>query len=919
LEPEFKPGQGTYGSLTAMVRAATLLPDGSIVAAGNFTNFSNLACMGAVRLVDPVKAPAPPMFIGEAMNETIGEGESLLLSADARGGLPLSFQWLRNGQKVLGATSMTLALKRLGADQGGEYAVLITNAVGAVTSLVARITVAVPQPMRWTVDPGFAPELWHEPVVKAVVVQPDDRVLIAGEFSQVNGVLRRRIARLNPNGTLDPAFDPGENVALWPEAMVLQPDGKVVVGGYLHRLDSGRATSVARLNADGTLDGSFQFAEPGLPASALLLQPDGRLVVAGSFVSQLYWPRCGLIRVGPDGRLDETFASPEYGRTYADATLDPAGRVLAVGYFGARTGVDRFNSDGSLDQTFPVADYPSTIALQPDGRILLGGNKVSRLTPDGAPDSEWQIADPNAESFSLAVQRDGRVLVGGSFTAIGDSNRKGLLRLNPDGTLDPAFDARLDGTSWTRVQSVALAHDGGILAGGSFSHVGDRPASGLVRLQPDGTPDPGFVVELKRSGAVYALATRGPTNLLVGGEFLTLNGENQVRCASLSREGAPRTDVYTYKGPDSTIFAMASLGNDARSLAVVGGSFQNVNGLPSRGVAAIENGRFRSIGTIGFPGVSWPQVHAALVRSDGENVALGGSFGVVLADKNLRDFDSAAAIDGDVLALANGENSTLFVGGSFNRVGGLTRHSLARLKPSAAPFQSLILDTNFLADLPPGAAVTALKVLEDGELLAGGRFASVSGVGRANLVRLNRDGSPDASFDPGLGANDQVRALLVLPNGRAIVAGDFTTLDGADRRRLGRLLWNGRLDETLRLGAGADGRVNALLLLDDQSLVVGGEFTAFDGVRRTGLARLVPQPVAPLDPPQLWHPTLGASGFSVTITAQAGVTYRLESKAAPEEVSWTIVAEVLGAGADRQLTDPAPTSSQRFYRVTARE
>src|SRR5262249_20851844 len=134
--------------------------------------------------------------------------------------------------------------------------------------------------------PGFSTEL------ECIVVQPDGKVLIGGVFTSVNGTSRTRFARLNANGSLDTGFNP---VLVYPgipdyaervRSVVLQPDGKLLIGGDFISVNGTNRNRIARLNSDGSLDTSF---DPGtgfdLTAKALLQQPDGRIVVAGYFTS----------------------------------------------------------------------------------------------------------------------------------------------------------------------------------------------------------------------------------------------------------------------------------------------------------------------------------------------------------------------------------------------------------------------------------------------------------------------------------------------------------------------------------------------------------------------------------------------------------------------------------------------------------
>src|SRR5687768_17379325 len=267
---------------------------------------------------------------------------------------------------------------------------------------------------------GFDPNANN--LILAVVVQPDGKILIGGGFSTLspNGgaaVTRNGIARLNPDGTLDAAFDPNANGSV--NTIALQADGKIVIGGFFTTLSPNGGVAVtrnriARLNPDGTLDASFDPNANGAVRS-LAVQPDGKILVGGQFN--------GANSIG--GQARNRFAR-----------LDPA--------------------TGMADSFDPNANNTVfAIAVQRDGKILAGGNfngansiggqmrnRIARLDPTtGLADG----FDPNANGgvFAIAIQPDGRILAGGSFNganSIGGQLRNRIARLDPVSGLADGFN-----------------------------------------------------------------------------------------------------------------------------------------------------------------------------------------------------------------------------------------------------------------------------------------------------------------------------------------------------------------------------------------------------------------------------------------------------------------------------------------------
>lgn len=356
--------------------------------------------------------------------------------------------------------------------------------------------------------------------VYATAVQPDGKFIVVGRFDSVLGVPRRNVARINADGTLDKAFDP--NVSGEIHTVVLQADGKILLGGAISSVRPNGAasptyrTGIVRLNGDGSLDAGFD-PKPDTHVESIAVQPDGMILLGGSFhtlqpngeISPT--TRMNIARVNEDGSLDKGF-DPNANGAVNSVVLQADGKILLGGNFTtiggpneiARKYIARVNADGSLDAGFDpkAGGAVECIAVQPDGRILLGGrfitlqpngaatattrNRIARLNRDGSVDAGF---NPNAADyvFSIALQADGKILLGGSFTTLQPNgamyvtHRSRIARLNADGSLDATFDPNAN----SYVRSVALQGDGKILAGGAFTMVGKTMRGGLVRLQND--------------------------------------------------------------------------------------------------------------------------------------------------------------------------------------------------------------------------------------------------------------------------------------------------------------------------------------------------------------------------------------------------------------------------------------------------
>ena len=279
--------------------------------------------------------------------------------------------------------------------------------------------------------------------VFALALQPDGRILLAGAFSEVNGQVCRRIARLNPDGSVDQGFTGKGGVNKEVRAVVVQPDGKIIVAGHFDTVSGRKQGGVARFNPDGRRDGTFR---PGAGTAAfvwgLALQPDGKILAVGDFTTFDRKPYNRVVRLQSDGAVDASFAVGDGADAQVFAVaVQPDGKILVAGDFTLfnqveRNRIARLNADGTLDQKFNPGQGPSdgirTLALQPDGKILIGGvfknveglprNRIARLKADGSLDASFDAGEGASEVVRwVAPLADGKIVVVGAFSRFAGS------------------------------------------------------------------------------------------------------------------------------------------------------------------------------------------------------------------------------------------------------------------------------------------------------------------------------------------------------------------------------------------------------------------------------------------------------------------------------------------------------------------
>ena len=350
--------------------------------------------------------------------------------------------------------------------------------------------------------------------VVTVAQQPNGKLLVGGNFLNFNQEAGSVLVRLNTDGTRDNTFaltGSGFNNSIY--AIAVQPDGKVLVGGYFYEYNGTSCEHIARLNADGTLDNTFAvgtgFDEM---VNSLVLQPDGKVLVTGSFYAYNGTSRQRIARLNADGTLDNTFVvGTSFDGAVQALVLQPDGKVLVGGNFFTYNGtsrqrIARLNADGTLDNTFAVGTGfnggVQALVLQPDGKVLAGGafsayngtsrQGIARLNADGTLDNTFAVGTGlDGWVYSLAVQPDGKVLVGGSFGSYNSDAAApdGLLRLTTTGTLDNTFNSGGRGLAGRTGYGLVVQADGKIVTGGTMTAYNYSVVGRMVRVNPDGTPD----------------------------------------------------------------------------------------------------------------------------------------------------------------------------------------------------------------------------------------------------------------------------------------------------------------------------------------------------------------------------------------------------------------------------------------------
>lgn len=328
--------------------------------------------------------------------------------------------------------------------------------------------------------------------IRSLAIQTDNKIIASGDFSEINGMAAKKLARLNADGTVDTSFNAGTGPGSAPTEITIQPDGKIIIIGSFTSYNGTPAQRIARLNSDGSRDTSFNMVTNGIINEATV-QPDGKIFVGGSFTIANNQVRNGIVKLNSDGSLDNTFSVVLSQNVDIQSIIVQAdGKIVIGGLFPgvngfARSNMARLNSDGSVDASFNAGSITAArqIIRQPDGKYLIRSNQVFRRNADGSVDNTFRTTDIANSSdlpilYQIALLDDGSVIVVGTFDRVDGNQRKNIARYKSDGTLNTLF---LPEGADNTVFAVAKQSNGKTVVGGAFKFIGNVKRAGIARIE----------------------------------------------------------------------------------------------------------------------------------------------------------------------------------------------------------------------------------------------------------------------------------------------------------------------------------------------------------------------------------------------------------------------------------------------------
>ncbi|WP_183906784.1 T9SS type A sorting domain-containing protein [Rufibacter immobilis] len=722
-----------------------------------------------------------------------------------------------------------------------------------------------------SIDSSFKVNQPYDGYVYSISLQKDGKFIVGGNFSRPSTTAMLNINRLNQDGSIDPSFNPGisftsrfihRTASVFSTA--IQPDGKIIAGGEFGKYNGVSRTNLVRIQPDGQLDDSFKVGScfthsrdqspffSGSNIRNVLIQGDRKLIISGLFTHYNGVARGSVARLNTDGTLDLSFGS-EIGANdiVYSAAMQKDGKIILVGNFtkfnsSSFNRIIRLNEDGTIDHTFTPEkgsdNEIESVLVLPDERIVIGGkfntyngiktSHIAILSKNGSlqntfsgltetlPYSLANLTYLFSSVKTTAYLNNGRVLIGGLFNGINGHNYSRLAFLLPDGSIDTTFNkgSGINGAHFSYydlneykrheqsyVFKTIVLPDKKLLAVGNFTGYNGSARRSIVRINEDGSIDYSFNPEAGIEGystghleiGAHTVAVQVNGKILVAGGFTHTNGNPTSYLTRLNTDGSHDPSLSLPLGGGGYILTILPF-PDGKILA---GGFVMPKEAPFYSIAKLHaDGKVDNT----FKQIISGVIHTASLQEDGK-IIIGGRFQV--------------SQDAPFVKLAR-LNSDGTLDNSFSVV--------------QYPDKS---DT-----LVHEKTVYTAAIQLDKKIIIAGNFTNYNEVPLNHIARLHSDGTLDTSFKSGAGANKQIKAIELQPDGRILIGGEFTTFDGMPRNNVARLNTDGSLDTTFDPGTGAmnprHSTIETISLQHDGNIIIGGSFTSFDGVGRNRLARI---------------------------------------------------------------------------------
>lgn len=632
--------------------------------------------------------------------------------------------------------------------------------------------------------------------VQDFFVQPDDKIIIVGKFTTCDGISKNKIVRLNADYSIDTSFNVGTGFNGYLLEVHLLSNGNVLVYGigvsnyngtpvsrFTFLSDTGglvrsfspiasifnfnfkavqndgkiigvqNSSSLIRLNIDGTLDAGFSTGTANNTIEKAFLQSDGNLIVTGTFTTYNSIAKRSILKVSSNGTIDNSFVghTGTNDLNIMDLKFQPDNKMVVYGGFNQYSSVNckriiRLNSDGTRDAGFALqndfSDVLNSISrkllVQSDGKLLVYGNQTSmynntyfngliRFNVDGSKDNTLNFISKGIDrNVSTIIQQpDGKIVVSGSIMTYNGITKKGIIRLNTDGTIDNSFDATHGIGLWYFNYNYVVKR----LNDGKYLCYEENGLSSIVKVvSANGTDISSTNPSSPNSFNTFVRTAEVQGNdIYLTGNFTTFNG---VSCGPIVKMSSTLTSLNaTFNCPQNIgITNIVQMHVDSTGKVYALG--QTSNGY--RIIRLNANGSFDRI----IYDISTTLIHLTnfALQPDGKILIFSSENNNYVLTKKLIRIDDTGLLDSSFNAFA-------------------------------------VSDNNFLNNHDK----LCLKLLPDGKILISFDY-KYNNRENSKLFRLNANGTLDTTFDSTNVYNDLIKCVEVMNNGGILVGGYFRTI-----------------------------------------------------------------------------------------------------------------------------------------------
>lgn len=769
-------GAGAGGGI-ADVRALTVMPNGELIAAGDFVTAGGLPANRVARWTGAAWAP-----LAAGLNATVF-ALAVLANGDLVAGTANGVvRWNGMAWSAVGGGATSLwSVQALAVMSNGDLV-----AGGHFGGSIARWDGNTWATLGVGLTYSSAPA---SPSVYALQVLANGDLVAGGDFDMAGGISSPRLARWNGSSWSALA---GGAVDDDVHAMSLSANGTLVVGGEFSHAGSLESPFLVMWN--GAAWWRPSIGVNGMVLAAVRL-PTGDIVIGGEFTS------VGGLAASNVARWDGWTWSPlgsGTNQSVAALAVLPNGGLVAAGAFTAAGGVTcNYVSrwDGSTWNPLGSGlDQPARALLASrNGDVVVGGSFSSAGGAAASRIARWNGTawfplggGVNLDVYALTQLPDGDVVAGGTFTAAGGLPANRVARWN--GATWGAYGSGLGST----VRALATSANGQLLAGGEFPGGVARWSGSWLSLGSGA------------NGPVYSLTVLANGDVVAGGDFTAFGGVTRNRIARWTGSTWQSVANSAQAGPNARVSTLLALPDDS---IVAGGAFTTADTTPASGIAHEAGSGWNAL-VPRLPG----NVDAMAVLSNGA-LAVSHKDSDQLSQLGLWNGVTwqHMYVERQIYALAPTSDGRVVVA-MFDDLGfGNPRANVVLVGPTS----SQLLSFDILND-----RVYTVAVAPNGDIIAGGAFTSIDGTPAQNIARWN--GSVWSAIGPGLDAFGvaEIRAAVVLPNGDVAAGGQFDYSGGVGNLLNSVARWDGVAWRPL--GGGISGIVYALAMLPNGDLIAGG-------------------------------------------------------------------------------------------------